>query len=88
MRGRHDRNSGEGGAFGGVDFGAKALMAKRSQPCKDQAGDTARAKPLRLDWVWNRVAGAGDAAKAMILQESGCYIKKFEAFSPSGGKLL
>lgn len=63
-------------------------MAKRSQPCKDQAGDTARAKALRLDQVWNRVAGAGDAAKATILQESGGHIKEFGAFSPSGGKPL
>ena len=38
-------------------------MTKRSQPCKDQAGVTARAKALRLDQSWHGVPGAGEDPK-------------------------
>lgn len=55
-------------------------MTKRNQPCKDQVEGTAKAKALRLDQAWNRVAEAGDAAKVVILRVK-CYIKEFEAFS-------
>lgn len=53
-------------------------MTRSNQPCKDQAGGTARAKALRLDQAWNRVAGAGDAAEAAILQESGLTLRSLE----------
>lgn len=54
-------------------------MTKRNQPCKDQAEGTARAKALKLDQAWNRVAEAGDAAKVVILQVK-CYIRSLKLF--------